>query len=81
MMEDVSSFRVINIEDQIGPGNFTYSYALQDQETNVTVSGNTITVNATRYTPGGPQGQGSFVPYEEAGHSIWRALILDVTNF
>lgn len=81
MMEDISSFRVINIEDQIGPGNRTYSYAFQDQQTNVTVSGNVITVNATRYTPGGPQGQGSFVPYEEAGHDRWRALILDVTNF
>lgn len=81
MMEDISSYRVINIPTQVGPGNITYAYAFQDQETVASVSGNTVTVNATRYTPGGQQGAGSIVPYEEAGHIRWRALILDVSNF
>lgn len=81
MMEDVSSFRIRNIERSIGPGNFTYSYVFEDQETFVSVSGNTITVTAERHAAGPEQGTGSAVPYEEAGHYRWRGLILDVTNF
>lgn len=79
MIAPVSPLLVRNVAFDVG-GNMNYRYALDDQEMSVSISGGTVSVTATR-SLGNPQGVAVSVPYDTAGRTDWRALVLDVTNF
>ena len=75
----VSAIYVRNIAITVG-GTINNQYALDSQEMVASVSGDTISITATR-TEGNPQGTFSPTPYSGAGKTTWRAIVLDVTNF
>jgi len=75
----VSSLLVRNGSISVG-GSLNYVYYLDMQEMDVRVSGGSVSITARRFESGNPMAP-SPVPYDSAGTALWRALVLDVTNF
>lgn len=79
IIQPVSAILVRNESFNVG-SSLNYVYYLDDQEIFAVVTGNTVSVTARRIrsTVASPS---SAVPYDTAGKTTWRALVLDVTNF
>jgi hypothetical protein len=75
----VSALLVRNESFTVG-GALNYVYYLDSQEMDVSVVGNSIAITARRIRSTDPSSP-SAVPYDTAGSTVWRALVLDVTNF
>lgn len=80
IFQPVSPFRVRGVSIHVG-GTVNYGYSLDDQEMYVSISGATVSITATRTNSDAVNGMGSSIPYDSAGTTFWRALILDVTGY
>jgi hypothetical protein len=74
-----SAFRIRNVPFQLG-GTTQYYYAMDEQLVDVSVTSSLITITARRIN--GNPGSPSAVPYSETGSDpVFRAIVLDVTNY